>query len=160
MISTPFGKDKDLQYMQQAFAQARKAFERDEVPVGALVVNERGIIVARSYNCVERMHSQSAHAEIRALAKATKKLGDWRLERHWLYVTLEPCSMCMGLITLSRIEGVIFAAASPLFGYRLDKDNALQLYKRDTVQIIEGIGREESVELLKNFFQKRRKKRE
>lgn len=158
MNQSPFGPEKDNFYMQQALKQAARAYAQQEVPVGAVLVNNAGVIIARGYNSIEKMKSQSAHAEIRALQKATQKNKDWRLDGCWLYVTLEPCAMCMGLSALSRIEGVVFAARSPHFGYRLDKNNAVRVYKRDAVLVVEGVHALESAELLRKFFKKQREK--
>ena len=96
MQSSIFGADRDTWFMEQALKEADKAYAKNEVPIGAVVVNAKGTIIARGHNCVEKEHTQSAHAEIRAIKKAGKKIGDWRLSNCWLYVTLEPCSMCMG----------------------------------------------------------------
>ncbi len=106
--------------MRQALKLAQKAAVIDEVPIGALVVNEQGVILGRGYNMVEKLCTQTAHAELRALTQAGKKVGDWRLNGCWLYVTLQPCAMCLNSIKLSRIQGVVYGAESPLFGYHLD----------------------------------------
>src|SRR5690349_15457508 len=105
--------EKDSVYMKLALEQAQYAYEMDEVPIGAVVVNAQGIVVGSGHNSVERDCTQRAHAEISAIASAGKYFGDWRLNGHWLYVTLEPCTMCMGLIKLSRLAGVVYAASSP-----------------------------------------------
>lgn len=144
--------------MQQALAQARKAYVREEVPIGAVLVDGDGSIIARAYNQVEKQDTQAAHAELLAINKAGKAKSDWRLNDCWLYVTLEPCSMCMNLVYLSRIKGIVFAAASPLFGYRLDNNQSDQVYKKITIEVIEGICADESAYLLKCFFNKRREK--
>lgn len=146
--------------MNEALAQAECAAAIDEVPIGAVVVNAAGEIVGRGYNGVERDCTQRSHAESLAIEQASKMLGDWRLNGHWLYVTLEPCSMCMGLIKLSRLAGVVYAAPSPLFGFRLDNQEDLWVYKRDAFSIIEGVNKEKSVTLLKHFFHKKRLKNE
>jgi len=156
MIESIFGKEKDNFFMKEALKQAQLAYAINEVPIGAIIVNAQGTIIARAHNSVERDHSQRSHAESLAIEQASKTLGDWRLNNHWLYVTLEPCTMCMGLIALSRLGGVVFAAPSPLFGFRLDKQEDLWVYKRDTFPIIEGVQKEESASLLKKFFQKKR----
>jgi len=156
-MESVFGKEKDLFFMQEALVQAQCAYDNNEVPIGAVVVNEQGMIVARAYNSVERDCTQRSHAECLALEQAGKNLGDWRLNGHWLYVTLEPCSMCMGMIKLSRLAGVVYGAASPLFGFHLDNDEDLWVYKRDAFLVIEGIKKDEAAELLKIFFQKKRK---
>jgi len=147
-------------YMSQAILQAKRAFDRGEVPIGAVVVDKEGVIVGRGYNMVHNSRSQTEHAEIRAVKKACKKIGDWRLDGYKIYVTLEPCTMCFGLIKLCRISELIYGAESPLFGYRLDKDIDLDVYKKDTMKITKGVGEQESVDILKRFFKKRRKKGE
>jgi tRNA(adenine34) deaminase len=159
-METIFGTEKDHFFMQEALAQAQCAAAINEVPIGAVVVNAQGDIVGRGHNSVERDCTQRAHAESLAIEQTSKNLGDWRLSGHWLYVTLEPCSMCMGLIKLSRLDGIVYAAPSPLFGFRLDNQEDLWVYKRDTFSIIEGIKEEESAALLKNFFHKKRTKNE
>jgi tRNA(adenine34) deaminase len=158
VFETIFGREKDNVYMEQALIQAQRAYEMDEVPIGAVVVNVEGVIVGRGYNSVEQDCTQRAHAEMNAIESAGKYCEDWRLNEHWLYVTLEPCSMCMGLIKLSRLVGVVYAAPSPLFGFRLDNQDDLWVYKRDAISVIEGIKQEESAALLKKFFHNKRKK--
>ena len=147
-------------FMNQALKQARKAYENDEVPVGAVVVDKHGVIIARAYNQVEKKQSQTAHAELLAMQKATKKLQNWRLSDCWLYVTLEPCGMCFALACLSRVKGIIFGADSPLFGYRLDNKDAGRLYKIGTceIEVIPGVQASQAAGLLKDFFKKKRKK--
>lgn len=144
-------------YMKQALTQARKAYESDEVPIGAVVVRGDGTVIARAYNQVEKKNTQTAHAEMIALVKATKSIGDWRLDGVWVYVTLEPCGMCMAFMQLSRVAGVVYAAGSPLFGYRLDNAKVLPLYKRRALQIIDAVGARESQDLLRRFFKEKRK---
>lgn len=151
-----FGREKDIFFMSLALQQAQKALLKDEVPVGAVVVNAQGVILARGMNLTETRHTQQAHAESLAITKAGKKLSDWRLEGCWVYVTLEPCAMCMHLILLSRVAGVVFGASSPLFGYHLDNDLAIQLYKKGALTIVEGVNKEEAVVLLKQFFKAKR----
>jgi tRNA(adenine34) deaminase len=91
-----------------------------------------------------------------AINKACKKLNDWRLNGCTIYITLEPCMMCMGLIYLSRIETVVFGAYSHLFGYQLDKQGQISIYNKN-IAIKEGILAEQSAELLKEFFKQKRK---
>jgi tRNA(adenine34) deaminase len=154
-ITTPFGPDQENLFMEHALALARTAYERDEVPVGAVVVTSQGTIIGRGYNVTEQLCSQSGHAEVEAIAQAGKKLGDWRLEGCWIYVTLEPCAMCLNLITLSRMAGVVFGAASPLFGSCLDKDASIRLYKKGILSIVHTEV-DASVQLLRQFFQQKR----
>ena len=160
VLETIFGAEKDRFFMQEALAQAGCAAAIDEVPIGAVLVNPAGDIIGRGYNRVEKDCSQRSHAECIAIEQASKVAGDWRLNGHWLYVTLEPCSMCMGLIKLSRLGGVVYGAPSPLFGFRLDNQDDLWVYKKDTFSTIEGIKKEESAALLRSFFHKKRKKDE
>jgi tRNA(adenine34) deaminase len=143
-------------YMAHALVQARKALALQEVPIGAVVVDSYGTIIARAYNKVETLHTQRAHAESMALEKAAKKIGDWRLEDCWLYVTLEPCGMCMHLAMLSRLKGVVYGAASPLFGYHLDEALSSALYQKHSLEIISDVCSNDAAELLKNFFQQKR----
>ena len=158
MNTSIFGSQKDAEYMAEALKEAQKAFAENEVPIGAVIVDSQGAIVARAYNCVEREHSQLAHAEVRAIEDICKRVGDWRLNGYWLYVTLEPCAMCMGLIKLCRFDGVVYGASSPLFGFRLDNTDTLSVYKRDTFTMVDGVRSQDAVVLLKKFFQQKRKK--
>jgi tRNA(adenine34) deaminase len=149
--------DYHQRYMQLALTQAQHAFDKDEVPVGAVIVAPDGRILAQAFNETESTHSQTAHAEMLAIAQAGTALGDWRLQDCWLYVTLEPCAMCMNAIILSRVAGVVYGASSPLFGYlKVDKEGSSWLYKRDALTILSGIGELESQQLLKQFFKKKR----
>jgi len=148
----------DTYYMNEALKEARRAQEHDEVPIGAIVVGPDGMILGRGYNQVESQKTQRAHAESIALEMAAHGRGDWRLDGCTLYVTLEPCHMCMGLIQLSRIARVVYAASSPLFGYRLDKGAGPWVYKND-VEITQGVAADEAQQLLKLFFQAKRNKK-
>lgn len=159
-LETFFGLYQDKKYMKQALIQALKAYSYNEVPIGAVVVNGQGKIIARGYNQVEKKHTQQAHAEMIALAKAAKVIKDWRLTDCWLYSTLEPCHMCMGLIRLSRLAGIIYATRSPLFGYSLDKQFSSRVYKNDQFTIVEGICAQESSEILRQFFNDQRTKKD
>lgn len=161
-MESPFGNRYDLFYMEKALSQAALAFLQDEVPVGAVVVCPSGKIVARAFNQVEKKHTQLAHAEMLALQKVSKKIKNWRLQGYWLYVTLEPCALCMHFILMSRVSGVVFGAESPRFGYglverRIDKGHGLRVYKKDTVIIIGDICADESSTMLKKFFKKHRR---
>lgn len=152
-----FGLSADIVFMKKALKQARLAFRKHEVPVGAVIVSSDGKVLARSHNKTEAMCSQAGHAEMVALSKAGKKLGGWQLVGCWVYVTLEPCAMCMHMMFLSRLAGVVFGAPSLLFGYQLDKANRFAVYKKDTVQIIQGVCALEAIDLLRTFFKKVRK---
>lgn len=142
--------------MMHALVQAHKAFDHNEVPIGAVIVDKDGKIIARAYNQVEKKTSQLAHAELQVLDKVTKKMKRWRLNDLTIYVTLQPCVMCMGALILSRIGRIVYAANSPLFGYNLDKLDWFGVYK-DSLPVIEFQERVESIELLKKFFIKQRR---
>jgi len=158
--ASPFGAFKDAAFMRQALTLARKALVLEEVPIGALIVSPKGEVIGRGYNKVTYAHSQTEHAEAVAIRRAGKKLGDWRLEGCWIYVTLQPCAMCINLINLARLAGVIYGAESPLFGYHLDKGAGLRVYKRDALTVFGGVESDEAVQLLKHFFNEKRKLRD
>ena len=99
----------DSHWMKEALAEARKALEADEVPIGAVIVSE-GRVLGRGHNRIETLKDATAHAEIIAIGAASEGMGDWRLEGSTLYVTVEPCMMCLGAIFLSRISRLVFGA--------------------------------------------------
>jgi len=150
-------RERIAQYMREAIKEAEKAFEKEEVPVGAVIVhNER--IIGRAHNQVEQLKDATAHAEMIALTQASSALGDWRLEGAELYVTKEPCPMCAGAIVLSRVGRVIFGARDEHAGAAGSKMNILQdgcLNHR--VEVVGGIQEEECRALLQNFFRHHRK---
>lgn len=159
-MSSPYGHDNDQFFMSQAIKQAQLALKHDEVPVGAVVVSPGGKIIGRGYNQTEKRSAQAFHAEMLAIAKAGRSLNDWRLCGCWVYVTLEPCAMCMNLIRLSRCAGVAYGATSPLFGYQVvDKDSCFSVYKENVVKIVAGLCEDESAAMLKSFFIVRRTKK-
>lgn len=147
-------------FMSIALKEALKAYALREIPIGALVVSSEGKIIGRGYNTTEKDSTQRSHAEMKALAKAGKKMRDWRLEGCTLYVTVQPCCMCMGLICLSRVERVVYGAQSPLFGYVLDKEEMPDLYQKHIKGIQGGIKAHEAEVLIKSFFKERRKEGE
>lgn len=128
-----------------ALRQAKNALRKEEVPIGAIVVNKEGKVIGRGYNKMEKIKCQTGHAEVVAIEKACKTVGDWRLDGCTVYVTLEPCTMCFGLIQLSRMKRLVYGAKSPLFGFGDSK-------KRSDFEIIEGIQGDESKALLQRFF--------
>lgn len=144
-------------YMRQALELAQQAFEEDEVPIGALVIDAQGAIIGQGYNQVEKLSTQVAHAELQALTMAGQKVDTWRLEGCTLVVTLEPCSMCMAAIRLSRITKVIYGASSPVFGFQLDNDRFVPIYNNGSFLMESGVLKEECSKILKDFFQKKRK---
>jgi tRNA(adenine34) deaminase len=147
---------KDTVYMQQALVLANTAADQGEIPVGALIVSPYGEVLGTGMNYVERYHCQRHHAEVRAIEQACKKLSSWHLDGCTLYVTLEPCMMCISLCALSRIERVVYGAESPIFGYHLDKEGVLSLYKRQIKNITSGVLGEEAAAMLKDFFKHKR----
>jgi tRNA(adenine34) deaminase len=151
-----FGSKADYRFMRIALQQAQKAAALDEVPVGAVIVDAQGVVIARGYNKVEQSQSQTAHAEVHALLKASRKKNNWRLTGCWIYVTLEPCVMCIGLIVNSRMAGIVYGSRSFLFGYSLDKDIASWVYKKNAFRIVQGVCAQQSGALLKDFFTKKR----
>jgi tRNA(adenine34) deaminase len=150
--------ERDIIYMQEALALAQAAFDMNEVPIGAIVVNANGVVIGRGYNQVEGRKSQCAHAEMTAIMQASTTKGDWRLDDCSLYVTLEPCSMCYSLIRLSRIQSLIFGASSPRFGYQLDNVATSSVYKND-VRVVSSVCAAQAEHLLKRFFQMQRIKK-
>jgi len=145
------------QWMKQALREAEKAFEQDEVPVGAVIVH-RGKIIGRGHNQIERLQDPTAHAEMIALTAAANHLHSRRLEDCTLYVTLEPCPMCAGAIVLSRIPTLVFATFDPKAGacgtlYNIVNDKRLN----HTLHVISGVSDRESEDLLKRFFGKVRR---
>ena len=148
--------DRDIMYMRQALALAQRAATAGEVPIGAVVVSAHGEILGTGYNLVERYQCQRHHAEIRAIDKACKKINNWRLIGCTLYVTLEPCMMCVSLCALSRCERIVYGADSPLFGYRLDKEGVLALYTKQIKNITAHVLADEAAAILKKFFSDKR----
>lgn len=144
-------------FMKKALAQAEKARDIDEVPIGAVVV-QNGKILSRAYNKRNSGKIATHHAEILAIEKACKKIGDWRLEDCQIYVTLEPCPMCAGAIANARIKKLVFGA----FDTAGTNKNLITDILKDTrlnhkVDIVGGVLEEECKELLTTFFKAKRK---
>jgi tRNA(adenine34) deaminase len=147
----------DVVFMRKALTLARKAALRGEVPVGALVVSPDGQILATGKNLRETLSSTLGHAELLALHRASKKIGNWRLTDCTLYVTLEPCVMCAGAIQQSRIGRVVYGAADPKAGaveslYKVLSDPRLN----HQVEVTSGVLGEECAQVLTDFFSSRR----
>ena len=144
-------------YMKLALKEAYKAFEKDEVPIGAVIVLD-GKVIARAHNLREKKQISTAHAEILAIEKACKKLGTWRLENCELYVTLEPCPMCAGAILQSRIGKVIYGAIDPKGG---SIESNMKMYETKGYNHYPEtlyLPNQECSQILKDFFKRKRMK--
>lgn len=148
----------DQKYMTLALKQAKKAYELGEVPIGAIITSPDGKVLGQGYNKTESSNCQSRHAEVIAIEKACKKIGDWRLTDCSIYMTLEPCLMCFALIGLSRIKKLVYGAKSPLFGYHIDNLCSNGLYQKHIKEIYSGVCSDVITVLLKQFFKDKRKK--
>lgn len=146
-----------IKYMNIALKEAQKAKELDEVPIGAVIVLN-GKVIAKAHNLREKNQSATAHAEVLAINKACKKLKSWRLNGCILYVTLEPCTMCVGASILSRLDGIVYGAKDPKGGslgslYDISLIKGFNHYP----WIVSGVCEEESSFILKEFFKNKRK---
>jgi tRNA(adenine34) deaminase len=152
-----FSEDS-YRYMYAALQEAQKAFDEDEVPVGAVVVHKNRII-GRGYNQVEKLKDATAHAEMIAITSASNNLQNWRLNESSIYVTLEPCIMCTGALLSSRINELYYAASDVKFGACGSIHNLAENSKTNhTIKVFSGVLSKESEELLKEFFNKKRLK--
>jgi len=143
----------EQKFMKEALIEAKKAYDKQEIPVGAVIV-KNGKIISRAHNLKETKQTATAHAEILAIQKANKKLNNWRLVDCDIYVTLEPCDMCMGAILSSRIKNIYIGTLDPKKKEKID----INKYKEEYDTNIEyGIMQEKSEEILKNFFKDLRK---
>lgn len=149
---------EDFKFMKMALQIARLAEQRGEVPIGAVIVDQKsGKIVSKAHNLKESLKTPIGHAEIIALHRAAKKLGRWRLTDCTLYVTLEPCAMCAGALVQARLGRVVYATQDPKAGaceslFSIGQDQRLN----HRFEISSGIMQNESSELLKSFFKKKR----
>lgn len=140
-------------YMELALKEAYKSYKKGDVPVGAVIV-KNGKIIAKAHNLKEKKHNPLMHAEIIAINKASKRLKRWRLDDCELYVTMEPCMMCTGAIIQSRIKKVYYSIENHDFG-------ALKNISQDKkygITVDNTIGADESLKMIKSFFEERRKK--
>ncbi|TBR18980.1 MAG: nucleoside deaminase [Chitinophagaceae bacterium] len=143
----------DDYFMEQALKEANKAFDKDEVPVGAIVVlNEK--IIARGYNMVEQLNDPTAHAEMIALTAAFNSLGSKYLPDATLYVTVEPCFMCAGALYWSKIGKIVFGASDEKNGYKKTAGTNCPFHPK--TELIQGIMKEECAKLMKDFFKSKR----
>ncbi|MBD5471337.1 MAG: nucleoside deaminase [Lachnospiraceae bacterium] len=143
-------------YMKEAIRQAKKAYALGEVPIGCVIVYE-GKIIGRGYNRRNTDKNTLAHAEITAINKASKKIGDWRLEGCTLYVTLEPCQMCAGAIVQARIDEVVMGSMNPKAGCGGSILNILEMPEfNHQVRVIRGVLEDECSQMLTRFFKELR----
>ena len=148
-----------IEFMELALKEAEKAYEKDEVPVGAVLVSQTGRILSSDHNQTIILSDATAHAEILALRKAGQKVQNYRLLNTTLYVTIEPCIMCMGAIIHSRVARVVFGTFDPKWGaagslYNFAEDMRLN----HMPEIISGICLDEAKRLMQDFFRNKRKK--
>jgi tRNA(adenine34) deaminase len=150
---------KDILYMQEALKGAKKAFELEEVPVGAILVRG-GKIVARGHNQVELLQDATAHAEMLCLTSGAAAFENWRLTGATLYCTLEPCCMCAGAMLSSRIDRLVFGAPDQRVGAC---GSWIDLFEKEhpihSIEIVRGVLEAESAALMREFFQRMRKKK-
>lgn len=156
------GREQELtdeKYMREAVRQAKKAYRLDETPIGCVIVHD-GKIIGRGYNRRNTDKSPLAHAEISAIKKASKKLGDWRLEECTLYVTLEPCQMCAGAIVQSRVTRVVVGCMNPKAGCAGSVLNLLDVKEfNHQAELTTGVLEEECSQMMKQFFRELREKK-
>ena len=146
----------DERYMRQALRLAKKAMDSGDVPIGCVIVHD-GKVIARGYNRRNRDRQSLAHAEIIAIKKASKVIGDWRLEECRMYITLEPCQMCSGAIVQARIPEVVIGCMNPKAGCAGSIINLLDMKEfNHQVEVTRGVMEEECSELLKSFFKELR----
>lgn len=147
-------------FMKEALKEAKRAYEKEEIPVGAVIVKDNKII-ARAYNQKEEKRDTTKHAEIIAIQKASKKIDAWRLQDCEMYVTLEPCSMCAGAIIQARIKKIYIGTMDEKTGACGSVLNLLEDYKfNHKVEIEKDILKPECEEIIKQFFKELRKSKE
>ena len=146
-------------YMKEALKQAKKAYLLGEVPIGCVIVYQ-GKIIGRGYNRRNTDKNTLSHAEITAINKASKRIGDWRLEECTLYVTLEPCQMCAGAIVQARIDKVVIGSMNPKAGCAGSVLNLLEIPSfNHQVEIQKGVLEEECSHMLSSFFKELRERK-
>ena len=160
MITIPEVSAKtDEKFMREALRQAKKAYALKEVPIGCVIVYE-GKIIARGYNRRNTDKNTTSHAEINAIRRASKKLGDWRLEGCTIYITLEPCQMCAGAIVQSRITRAVIGSMNPKAGCAGSVLNLLEMAEFNHQVIVErGVLKEQCSDMLSGFFKELREQK-
>ena len=150
---------EEERYMKEAIRQAHKAWKLQEVPIGCVIVKD-GKIIARGYNRRNTDKNTLAHAELLAIRKASRAVGDWRLEECTMYITLEPCQMCAGAIVQARISRVVIGSRNPKAGCAGSVLNLLQMPRfNHQVELTEGVLEEECSSMLTDFFKELRGQR-
>lgn len=150
---------QDEKFMREAVKQAKKAAAIDEVPIGCVIVCD-GKIIARGYNKRNTMKTTLAHAELLAIRKACKKLGDWRVENCTMYITLEPCQMCAGAIVQARIPRVVIGAMNKKAGCAGSILNLLEMREfNHQVQVTRGVMEDVCSQMMRDFFKKMRNRK-
>ena len=150
----------DEDFMRLALLEAQKAYELEEVPIGAVLVDEQGQVVASGHNMREIWHDATAHAELIAIQEACRKLGRWRLSGLTLYVTIEPCPMCAGAIVMSRVDRVVYGSTDAKAGacesvFNIPGNEMLN----HRPEIRAGVLQEECAEIMKRFVRERRERK-
>ena len=141
----------DIDYMKQALVEAKKAFEKDEVPIGAVVVC-KGRIIARAHNLTEMLNDVTAHAEMQAITAAANNIGGKYLNDCTLYVTVEPCPMCAGAIGWSQLGKLVYGAEDEKRGYHRYAPDVLH----PKTEVVSGMCADEATALMKEFFKSKR----
>lgn len=141
----------DIDYMKQALMEAKKAFEKDEVPIGAVVVC-KGRIIARAHNLTEMLNDVTAHAEMQAITAAANNIGGKYLNDCTLYVTVEPCPMCAGAIGWSQLGKLVYGAEDEKRGYHRYAPDVLH----PKTEVVSGLCADEATALMKEFFKSKR----
>ena len=142
-------------YMKEALKEARKAYKNGDVPIGAIIVKNDKII-ARAHNTKENKKDAIRHAEINVISKACKKINNWHLDDCELYVTVEPCLMCIGAIIQSRIPKLVFGTHNNKFGYVESVESIFKNINNHTPIIISGVCEEECKQIMVDFFKEKR----
>lgn len=149
--------DFDERFMIQALAEARKALQADEVPVGCVIVHDN-VIIGRGFNRTEGLQDPTAHAEILAITSASESLGSWRLAGCTAYSTIEPCAMCAGALVLGRVDRLVYGAPDPKFGACGSIFNICQNSKLNhRIAVTSGVMLEECASLMRDFFKVKRR---
>lgn len=151
----------DEYYMLLALDEAKKAQKHDEVPVGAIVVDQAGKVIGQGYNCPISDSDPTSHAEIKAIRSACRLMNNYRLPQTTLYATIEPCIMCMGAIIHARIQRLVFGALDSKWGaavslYQMGLDSRLN----HQPEVVQGICEEQTRQIIKSFFEEKRRNRD